>query len=409
MRASRRRLGLLLATTAAVALVGLGAIAIARLTRPLPPVHVIDLVPRAVVAPPRALTIPWPTGLEAALALPGLARGAVAATTEQRPVPIASLAKLMTAYLTLRLHPLRPGASGPTVTITLSDVARYWQDVAEDQSSLQVVAGEHLSEYQLLQGLIVRSANNFAQLLADFDAGSQARFVALMNRTANRLALRDAHFADASGFSPATVATASDVATLASLDMANPVFDKVADESEVTLPVVGTLPNIVGRIGTGEIVGIKSGYTIWSGGCVALAATDPDGPGEVVAVVLGLKGPQALHRVANIAARLLSAPLPAIEHALIVARGRIVGELRAPWFHGAPIPLVVSQPIRLTVLASHRVRLHLSLPRPERLVAGRAGTIGSICATSHAASICAPVSLGRAIPPPSWWWRLTSG
>jgi D-alanyl-D-alanine carboxypeptidase (penicillin-binding protein 5/6) len=73
--------------------------------------------------------------------------GAVAATADERPVPIASLPKLMTAYLTLTLHPLALGASVPTIVISETDIVRYAQDVDEDQSTLQVVAGERLAEY----------------------------------------------------------------------------------------------------------------------------------------------------------------------------------------------------------------------------------------------------------------------
>ena len=64
------------------------------------------------------------------------------------------------------------------------------------------MAGEQLSEYQLLQGLLLPSASNFAEMLASWDVGNVPDFVARMNTRAAALGMSATHYADVSGFSP---------------------------------------------------------------------------------------------------------------------------------------------------------------------------------------------------------------
>jgi D-alanyl-D-alanine carboxypeptidase (penicillin-binding protein 5/6) len=83
-----------------------------------------------------------------------------------RPRPIASLAKIMTAYVVLRDHPRRPGQAGPRLAVTPADVAVYRQDEQQGQSVVKVAAGERLTEWQALAAMLLPSGNNIAGLLA---------------------------------------------------------------------------------------------------------------------------------------------------------------------------------------------------------------------------------------------------
>jgi D-alanyl-D-alanine carboxypeptidase (penicillin-binding protein 5/6) len=203
--------------------------------------------------------------------------------------PIASVTKLMTAHLVLDDHPLRPGEAGPLITVSQEDVNLYLDDQTSDQSSVEVRVGEVLSEYQLLEGMLVGSANNFANMLAVFDAGSVSSFVAKMNAEAARLHMTQTHYADASGYMKTSVSTAASQLKVAARDVTNPVFDQIVDSSSVTLPVAGTVRSTTPFIGTGEIVGVKSGFTVVAGGCDVLALRgDVGGVGvEVLAAVTG--------------------------------------------------------------------------------------------------------------------------
>src|SRR6185437_4666261 len=122
----------------------------------------------------------------------------------QRPAAIASVAKVMTAYLVLRDHPLEPGEDGPTITLTGDDVDDTERRRRNEESVVPVAAGERLTEQQALLALLLPSANNVAAVLARWDAGSEARFVARMNATARSLGMTHTRYTDPSGYDDAT-------------------------------------------------------------------------------------------------------------------------------------------------------------------------------------------------------------
>ncbi|MGC9155632.1 MAG: D-alanyl-D-alanine carboxypeptidase family protein [Ferrimicrobium sp.] len=377
----------------------------------LPPITISLNPPTTLVATGAPPKLHWPTQGQAAVAIPSLAVNALASTPDQRPVPIASLAKLMTAYLVLERHPLAVGSQGPTLTMTSTDEQQYYDDVAQDQSSVEVTAGEQLTEYQLLQALLTRSANNVAQLLASWVAGSQDSFVAQMNQTATRLGLTNTHFADASGFNPATKATAQAVASIAAMDMRNAVFDQIVDEHTVTLPLIGTLPNIVARIGTANVIGIKSGYTIWSGGCAAIATEErsPSGSFPAVAVVLDQQGPASLHHAASIAEQLADEVGSGVVRIDVVRAHQRIGSLRIPWLGRmrSSVELMLTRPLKVALWPGQTITYQVRLTSAPHLIGRPAGAVAGYLVLSwpmHTERI-AIVTTG-AIPPPSRWWRV---
>jgi len=129
----------------------------------------------------------WPVDGQAAFVMTG--RSHVRAGPNQHAAPIASVAKVMTAYLVLRDHPLRGGEDGPSITLTDADVADTDRRRGHEESVVAVAAGEQLTERQALQALLLPSANNIAAVLARWDAGSAERFVARMNAAARSLGM----------------------------------------------------------------------------------------------------------------------------------------------------------------------------------------------------------------------------
>ncbi len=150
----------------------------------------------------------WPADGQAAFSRSGQSQ--VQAGPNQHAAAIASVAKVMTAYLVLRDHPLRAGEDGPTITLTDADVADTDRRRGQDESVVSIAAGERLTERQALQALLLPSANNIAAVLARWDAGLVDRFVARMNATARSLGMTHTRYTDPSGFDDATVSTAAD-------------------------------------------------------------------------------------------------------------------------------------------------------------------------------------------------------
>ena len=212
----------------------------------------------------------WPAYGQAAFVQTGQSQ--VHAGPNQHAAAIASVAKVMTAYLVLRDHPLRPGQDGPTITLTDADVADTDRRRRQQESVVSIAAGEQLTERQALQALLLPSANNIAAVLARWDAGSADRFVARMNATARSLGMTHTRYTDPSGYDDATVSTAADQVRIVDRAMRLPVFASIVATPSATLPVAGTVHNTNTLLGHKGFVGVKTGSTAAAGGCFAFRA-----------------------------------------------------------------------------------------------------------------------------------------
>jgi len=231
----------------------------------------------------------WPSDGSAAIDIPSLG---VLEGHNDSVVPIASLTKMMTAYVALKKMPLGIGATGPCYDVTSNDVATYDVMVGLNESSVAVAVGEQLCEIDLLNGLLVHSAGNYAVMLANLVYGSNVTFVKVMNQEAATLALNGTHYDDVTGFSSLSVSTALDQARLATLLMKSPLVRSIVLQRSVTLPVAGTVGSYTPYVGYDNVIGVKSGRTSEAGGCDVMAMTFQNGfkTKVVYVVVLGQRG-----------------------------------------------------------------------------------------------------------------------
>src|SRR2546423_6397028 len=238
-------------------------------------------------APPSTV---WPLYGQAAVQI---GQSQVHAGPNQHAAPIASLAKVMTAYLVLRDHPLQPGQDGRTITLTDADVADTDRRAGQVESVVPIAAGEQLTELQALQALLLPSANNISSVLARWDAGSEDRFVARMNATARSLGMTHTRYTDPSGYDDTTMSTAADQVRIVDRAILLPVFASIIATPSATLPVAGTVHNTNTLLGRNGFVGVKTGSDDAAGGCFAFRAIRwIDGKRTTVTgVVLGQPGP----------------------------------------------------------------------------------------------------------------------
>ena len=211
----------------------------------------------------------WPSSGQAAVQI-GQSR--IQAGPNQHAAAIASVAKVMTAYLVLHDHPLEVGQEGPAITLTDADVADTDRRAGQDESVVPIVAGEQLTERQALEALLLPSANNIATVLAQWDAGSASRFVARMNAVARSLGMTHTRYTDPSGYDDATVSTAADQVQIVDRAMRLPVFASIVATPSATLPVAGSVHNTDRLLGHDGFVGVKTGSDSSAGGCFAFRA-----------------------------------------------------------------------------------------------------------------------------------------
>ncbi|WP_217141873.1 D-alanyl-D-alanine carboxypeptidase family protein [Streptomyces sp. AC627_RSS907] len=217
---------------------------------------------------PTALSLPWPKEGQSAVWAEGL--GSLGAHGGHEPVPIASLTKMMTAYVLLQEHPLSATEPGPTVEI---DATAADESGSGSETTAYVWQGQELSQRQLLELMLLPSANNIARFLARWDAGSQEAFVAKMNRAARELGMDDTTYTGASGVEATTTSTARDQLTLAREAMKDRAFRSIVAEPRATVPGSGTIANTNTLLGRDGVIGVKTGTTTAAGGNLVWATT----------------------------------------------------------------------------------------------------------------------------------------
>jgi D-alanyl-D-alanine carboxypeptidase (penicillin-binding protein 5/6) len=284
-----------LALVAAVAAVG-----VVNYLRPIPAVmatsalHAQDTVAGAV---PK---IPWPSGASGAIGAAGL--GLIATSGNQQPVSAASVTKVMTALVILTDKPLKRNESGPTITITDTDVQSYLADQANKESVVIVQAGEQLTELQLLEGLLIPSANNFAHTT----------------------------FTDTSGASPKTVSTPSDLMALGVEAMKQEVFAQIVRMAQADLPIAGLVYNVDAVLGQSGIIGIKTGSGLAEGANFLFAA-DATIDGQSVRLYGCVMGLPTLARAFAAAKSLIASMQSNLHVRRIIARNQVVATYATPW------------------------------------------------------------------------------
>jgi serine-type D-Ala-D-Ala carboxypeptidase (penicillin-binding protein 5/6) len=387
---------------AAVAWVGV------QLLRPVPPMTLAASVTTVRVLPGVAPRPDWPGQAEAAVGLPGT--GLLGTHGGSQPVPIASLAKIMTAYLVLNGHPLPAGASGPVITVTAADASAYASDQRQGQSVVKVVPGEKLTERQALEAMLIPSGNNIASLLARWDAGSEGAFVTEMNARARSLGLGQTRYADASGADPATVSTAADQFRLTLLALQIPAVRQIVAMPQVTLPVAGLAYNVNAALGHDGIVGVKTGSSSEAGGCLAFAATRTVAGSQVtiVGVVLGVQAtaaqPSELDGVLAASENLLDSIGGDLEHVQVIQPGAVLGSVSSAWTTGPAA--VATTGIAVTAWPGTPVTVTVT-PRPlgHAISAGQPIAQADVTVGSEVRHTTLVAS--QAAPAPSVTWRLT--
>jgi D-alanyl-D-alanine carboxypeptidase (penicillin-binding protein 5/6) len=141
-----------------------------------------------------------------------------------RELPIASTTKLMTAYVAMKDLPL-------------DRIVRAQPYEAEYGESLMGLrTGQRISVRDLLYGLILRSGNDAAHTLAIAAAGSEAGFVAQMNRYAAALGLFHTHYANPVGLDQkGNYSSAFDLMTLTERLLREPAFARIAASRSAVL------------------------------------------------------------------------------------------------------------------------------------------------------------------------------
>ncbi|MFF3876415.1 D-alanyl-D-alanine carboxypeptidase [Streptomyces sp. NPDC001978] len=350
--------------------------------------------------------IPWPSQGQAALDVQGI--GSFGSNGDQKPVPIASVAKVMTAYIILRDHPLKSGADGPKIKI---DQVAQDQSRAGQESTVDVTAGDSITQREALESILIASANNVARLLARWDAGSEKAFVAKMNATAKDLGMTNTTYTDPSGLTNSTVSTAVDQVKLAKAAMEKPAFREVAAMMSYDDYKGVNHSNWNQLVGHNDVVGIKTGTTTSALGNLVFAAKKEVG-GEtrtIVGAVLRQTAGGPENTILSAALyggdQLIRAAQGALRSATIIKKGAVVGYVDDGL--GGRTPVVAAKDVTAAGWAGLKVKLSFTSDAvPHTAKAGtKVGTL--TVGDGSGGAVAVPVALQKDLAEPGFTDKLT--
>ena len=355
--------------------------------------------PEPVAAAPQQLSLPgFGNYAVGAVGFDGL----LVAGDDAASVPIASIAKVITALVVLEAHPIAAGEGGPEIAYTDADIDIYWNMVAQNGSVAPVVAGSTLTLRESLEAMLLPSGNNYAISIANWAFGSEAALAERANAWLAEHGLGATHVVDASGLSLDNVSTAADLVKLGELALTDPVLAEIVAIPAVDIPELGTVKNSNKLLGTHGVDGIKTGTTDDAANLL-FSADVPVGSSSVTVVGVLLGG--ETHAVLNDAiAALLDSIAPGFHEVTPLEANQILAEYETPWGDtsrartagGASVVVWNDTPVDVEVHAA-----------PVTL-ATRGDEVGTAIVRAGAQEITVPLVLDASLEDPGAWWRLTN-
>ena len=357
----------------------------------------VDAVELQTVAGAPA-TPAWPAEGSAALAVEGV--GTTAASADAA-VPMASITKVITALVVLDALPLAVGESGPEYAFTRADRTNYRNTLAADESALDVPVGGTLTEYQLLQGMLIGSAGNYADKLVDGLYPSDAVYARAAMQWLTQHGLAGITVVDSSGISPRNTATPAALVGLARRALANPVIAEIVAQQSVELPGAGLVENTNALLGEPGMVGIKTGLLF--GDYNVLAARDITIGETTVRAYTSVLGQSDGETRFALARDLLNGLDAQLAPTIALPAGTVVGTVSTLWSDPVDIVTATDGSVILWNGSPSSAAANLSLG-DDRASGASAGTV----------SVSGPVDevevealLADEVAGPSFWWRLT--
>jgi len=369
----------------------------------LAPLHSVSSQSKAWEAPPTSEpAVGFPAYGASGVGAIGY-RGVLASAGPQTALPIASITKVVTALVVLSAKPLSGTDVGPNITFGPADVQFFADQLAQDGVVEPVSVGETMPQRTVITVMLMASANNYADSLANWAFGSRDAYVAAAGAWLASHGLAGTTVVDPTGISPANTSTIADLIELARLAVADPIVTQIAATTTIEVPGIGTVANRNELLGIDGVNGIKTGTLDESGACLLFSATVAIGATPVTLVGAVLGGPD--HPTVDAAVRALLAQAKAGFHEVtLTGTGQSFATYSTAW--GDAADAVAAQSTSLLLWQNTPVTAQV---RAEPVMLALSGsTVGDVTFTAGEARATVPLVLSRSIADPGAWWRLTN-
>ncbi|WP_344738720.1 D-alanyl-D-alanine carboxypeptidase [Microbacterium awajiense] len=364
------------------------------------PLHAIAptvaAVPVQPIAAPAA-TPAWPAQGSAAISVGGIP-GTAATTLDASS--IASITKVVTALAVLDEMPLEPGEQGLEFRFGYADTVDYWNYLARGESALDVPSGGVLTEYQLLEGMLVGSANNYADRLAGNLWPTDAVYADAANDWLRRHGVPGVTVVEPTGIDPGNIADPAALIPLAQRALANPVIAEIVAKQVVELPGAGLVENTNGLLADDGVVGIKTGtlntYELLSAKDIVVGET----PVRLYAAVMGQPDDEARLDASRALYDQLEAELQLVPS---VTAGTTAGMVDTAW--GEQVAIVTAADAAVILWNGGSGTVTTTYALGDNRDAG--DEVGTLSVRGPLDDMTVELRLAADIEGPSAWWRLT--
>jgi len=409
--ARRRRRGRIAGwSTLAVVLVIVGIIGTyipVTLNAPLPAATVTEL--ERTVPQPEPLPLTMPTYGVLAASITGAADytgaddGIFVTNGGNEARPIASISKVLTALIILGAKPLGEAEPGPTITFDKADNDLYDKYYSLGATIERMPINSTMSQRDALAVMLISSASNYAEAMANWAFGSPAGFRAAAAEWIAANGLTGTTLLEPTGFDPRNASTPTDLIAIGRLAMADPVVASLVQSQSYAVPGRDTVYNRNTLLGQEGVNGIKTGTLDEAGACLLFSAVVSVGAEEPLTIVGVVLGGVEQSSVATEVLRFLESIRAASRPFQVIGQGAEFGTLSVPWQDD--VDIVARRNAELLVWSDTPVTSVVELDEVSTVIAG--STVGTVTYTAGSRSVTVPLIVEDAIEAPDDWWRLT--
>jgi D-alanyl-D-alanine carboxypeptidase (penicillin-binding protein 5/6) len=280
-----------------------------------------------------------------------------------------------------------------------TDVEGFWPTLNVNGTNLHVELGEQLTQRQMIEAIMLVSANNIADSLVRWAFGSHEAYQQAAAEWLIEHDLTDTTIgADASGLDPGTTSSVSDLFEIGQLALRNPTLAEIMRLPSAVMPIVGEVQNTNKLVlNDPATIGIKTGTSDQAGACL-LFASEHQVNGEPV-VVIGVLTDQDYGTTFDTAHRLTDSALASLVKQELPA-DTVVGHYDLPW--GKTVEITTTDPMAGVNWTDEGLEPTIAIDSLSQPSIGQ-HTVGTIWLSDDSSDLV----IDSYIIEPNLWWRLT--
>jgi D-alanyl-D-alanine carboxypeptidase (penicillin-binding protein 5/6) len=408
-RRRRRTRGIVVASIAFVIIAAIAVYVPLTLTASIHPATVTKSQPP--ISQPAAVQLALPAVGESAVTVAGAddlvgstgANGILASSGGNDPLPIASISKLVTALVVLDAKPIGVTEPGPALTFSKADHDLYDKYYVMDATVEPMKTGSIMSEHDALTAILVASACNYAEAVADWAFGSEAGYLSAVKKWLAANGLTGTKLVEPTGVNPHNVSTPSDLLAIGKLALANPTVAAIVDEQEPQVANIGTIVTTNSLLGVDGVNGIKTGTLEQAGSCLLFSAVESVGTAAPITVIGIVLGGSSRGSVDNDARLLLASIKAGFHDVTLVKKGQDVGGYTTAWKDSARVVAGADA----SVLTWSNTPVTSAITTRSITTATSGTKVGAVTFVAGKTTVTVPLVLKGSIRAPGDWWRLT--